>query len=573
MSKQLQILSINVNRSLITLTALLETSTADILLTQEPYWGPLVPRRSDVNPDGTKVTGMVNHKGWEVYHPTVDGDNYPWVATFVRKEVVRSLHISTSPLLDTYYCVGITLSLPSPLPMLTLLNFYHHVSSQTPLLHALTHTTIPCDAATLICGDFNTHSMLWSPGNLRPSPWAETLEEWMDDESLVSLGPEGAITHTRGSDQPSIIDLMLANPSFLETLAFPDECSISFNLSLRSDHTGLLLAIPVSLPTPPPADRPGWKIEDGKKDEWITLFRSYPLSPMSPVNDASLRHLTQRIDEMIAETSSSLFQLPRPASHSLPWWNASCKLTVTALQGVHSNERRSAYKALCLTIRRAKRDWYKTLLNDPEVNIWDLAKWRKGRRQAWLPPIQVEGGTSSDPTQMAEAFCTHFFVSPCLDQTNPCDVTAPCPLERGSMGRGTPRLTADRNLGTHVQDIPLIGDRPEVKELLPFPSLPTRPFIAVTSHEISAALKTCANKSAPGLTGIPYKLVQWVNDARPDLLITLFNATLRLRIHPWTEAKVVVIPKPGKSDYSAPKSYCPISLLECTGKVLEKIIV
>jgi hypothetical protein len=63
-----------------------------------------------------------------------------------------------------------------------------------------------------------------------------------------------------------------------------------------------------------------------------------------------------------------------------------------------------------------------------------------------------------------------------------------------------------------------------------------------------------------------------LNDACPDLLATLFNAALRLGIHPWTEVKVVVIPKPGKTDYSVPKSYRPISLLECTGKVLKKII-
>jgi hypothetical protein len=36
--------------------------------------------------------------------------------------------------------------------------------------------------------------------------------------------------------------------------------------------------------------------------------------------------------------------------------------------------------------------------------------------------------------------------------------------------------------------------------------------------------------------------------------------------------KVVVIPKPGKTNYTTAKSYHPISLLECTGKVLEKII-
>jgi hypothetical protein len=144
---------------------------------------------------------------------------------------------------------------------------------------------------------------------------------------------------------------MFANPSFLDVPEFPSECSVSFDFSLRSDHAGLLLAIPLSLPTPLPTDRPGWKIEDGKREEWITLFRSYPLSPVSPANDASLRCLARRIDEMIAETSSSLFQKPRPASRGLLWWNNSCKLAVASLQGVHSDERRSAYKALRLTIQ------------------------------------------------------------------------------------------------------------------------------------------------------------------------------------------------------------------------------
>jgi hypothetical protein len=35
---------------------------------------------------------------------------------------------------------------------------------------------------------------------------------------------------------------------------------------------------------------------------------------------------------------------------------------------------------------------------------------------------------------------------------------------------------------------------------------------------------------------------------------------------------VVVINKPDKPNYSIPKAYCPISLLECMGKLLKKII-
>ena len=42
--------------------------------------------------------------------------------------------------------------------------------------------------------------------------------------------------------------------------------------------------------------------------------------------------------------------------------------------------------------------------------------------------------------------------------------------------------------------------------------------------------------------------------------------------HPWRDAKVVPIPKPHKADYRIGKSYRPISLLECCGKLLEKIV-
>jgi hypothetical protein len=33
-----------------------------------------------------------------------------------------------------------------------------------------------------------------------------------------------------------------------------------------------------------------------------------------------------------------------------------------------------------------------------------------------------------------------------------------------------------------------------------------------------------------------------------------------------------VVPKPGKEDYSLPKCYRPVALLECLGKLLEKVI-
>ena len=102
--------------------------------------------------------------------------------------------------------------------------------------------------------------------------------------------------------------------------------------------------------------------------------------------------------------------------------------------------------------------------------------------------------------------------------------------------------------------------------------LPTRPWIPIKTEEISEALKDTSNKSAPGPSGINYKILKWANDACPEVLTHIFNLSLSTGTHVWKHATIVPVAKPNKPDYSAPKAYRPVSLMECTGKLLEKVI-
>ncbi|CAH0002271.1 unnamed protein product [Clonostachys byssicola] len=54
----------------------------------------------------------------------------------------------------------------------------------------------------------------------------------------------------------------------------------------------------------------------------------------------------------------------------------------------------------------------------------------------------------------------------------------------------------------------------------------------------------------------------------------LFNACLALKYHPvrFKHAITIMLRKPSKSSYTSPKSWRPVALLSCVGKVLEKII-
>ena len=57
-------------------------------------------------------------------------------------------------------------------------------------------------------------------------------------------------------------------------------------------------------------------------------------------------------------------------------------------------------------------------------------------------------------------------------------------------------------------------------------------------------------------------------------ITNLFNACLHIGHHPhlWCEAVIAVVPKPNRTNPSLPKNYRPISLLECLGKLLKKVI-
>jgi Endonuclease-reverse transcriptase len=244
--------------------AILSSSPAHILLVQELFWGPLVPQRSDTDPTGVPVFSSVSHPLWDIFLPPLGPDpaKYAHVTTFVRKEVCAAMSVMPDPILKTYYSVSITVTPTSPLPPITFINFYHHIDDRkNPLLNTLLALHMPADQCLLLCRDFNTHSSLWSPGNLHPSLWAPAFEDWMETEILFSLVPEGAITQQCGSDKPFLIDLMIGNPAFLDNPSFPTSCLISFNDSLGLDHAALTLFLPLSFDAPPPSDL---------HDEWVT---------------------------------------------------------------------------------------------------------------------------------------------------------------------------------------------------------------------------------------------------------------------------------------------------------------
>ena len=89
------------------------------------------------------------------------------------------------------------------------------------------------------------------------------------------------------------------------------------------------------------------------------------------------------------------------------------------------------------------------------------------------------------------------------------------------------------------------------------------------AFQISTSGRKCPGPDGIGPLVIRTLFFSW-DTAR---VVALIRAHIRLGIHPvrWKLARGVIIPKPGKDDYSAAKSYRCISLLNCLGKMVEKV--
>ena len=93
--------------------------------------------------------------------------------------------------------------------------------------------------------------------------------------------------------------------------------------------------------------------------------------------------------------------------------------------------------------------------------------------------------------------------------------------------------------------------------------------------EIKGTIFTFNVKKAAGPDNINFLCLQNVYNAKPAAFHTLYKCLTNVGYQPqcWREATCAIIPKPNKTDYKTPKSYRPIALLNCLGKVIKKIFI
>jgi hypothetical protein len=539
-----RVLQLNVARSNARMHAILNDCTDfDICLFQDPWWGKIGVERSSSFPP-PEILGTISCPAWDCFLPPLasgSGSCSPDVVIYVRKgrswlsaalsslvpscASMLALDVSVSGFQVCLVCIYRRGS-GSPAALRSLLDFPVHPS---PIIYA---------------GDFNLHHELWSlPGcpSSSQTGLASDVADWIRSNGIsIANTPNTPTRLGLGNQSDSVIDLTLTNQYATDAGCLSDwECHRS--LAFGSDHQGITWLIQAPPDTPfdprPPVYR--YCIDTVNREDWVNAFTGYldhnPLPLLYRTrNDLEFgaRTLLEAMSEATRRSMKRL-QLGRGPPRAL-WWNDDCSLAVQQIKNVSNTpcEKEVARARLRQAIRSARRNAANKICQSIATaeDLFKITNWASGRRASRMPPISGPNGMAITPDDQAQAFRTAFFP------------IAPPPVDLRD------------NFGIHQR--------------------PARDHHPISKHEIQSALDTSSNTSAPGAFGSNYRLLKWVFESDPELLVKLYNGCLDLSFHPECLRKAVisVIPKPRKLDMSNPKSYRPISLLECLSKCLEKVV-
>ena len=104
----------------------------------------------------------------------------------------------------------------------------------------------------------------------------------------------------------------------------------------------------------------------------------------------------------------------------------------------------------------------------------------------------------------------------------------------------------------------------------------TEDFIEyISTEKVRNAMRSFGSRKAPGPDGFKQIVLKNLNEKAVIFLTALYKMSVRTQQVPscWRKMDVILIPKPGKEDYSSPKSYRPITLSSFVLKGLERIML
>ena len=400
-------------------------------------------------------------------------------------------------------------------------------------------------AQLVVAGDFNRHDTLWGGTRVHTNRQgeAEPILQFLMEHQLCSVLPQGTTTY-QGSGHESTIDLMLI-PSLLQPAV--ESCQIH-EVDHGSDHKAIALKLRLEGQAwKIPLQRRSYNMADWEDIRTTAQERIGP--PPCIASTSDLDNAAQRLENQVQELLQEKIPPPKAFPYAKRWWSR--ELTNLRREYNHWRNQWTAAKrkgeynpALYATMVKANRVYLAQIAKqkknhwigflDDHQNVWKALAYLKNSGKSWtLPALKAEGCTHEEDEDKARVLIQTFF--------------PPQPEPQGGQ-------TTEGNLKEAEAGDP-IGDR-------------------LLEGEVEKAIFSSNPRKAPGPGDISFQVWQELWPVVKHWVVHIYRRSIQLGHIPksWTEAKIIVIPKPGKPDYTIPKAYRPISLLCTISKGLEKVV-
>ena len=550
----IRILQINLNRSQYATESTLQYAVENnigLILVQEPWL--INSQNNDYS-----STRSISHQGFTQIKPNSPVLVRPRTWAYIAKNSLFDISISDiSPNDPDLLILNIN--------NYQIINIYNQLDQGGSRLKTLDRVLYPLfETKTLspnsvILGDFNLYHIWWDPHISRESHGASDLVEWVENHNLSLLNKSGGTFYRPNLTRESTIDLTFTSTNLVNKIT---DWAIIPNLG--SDHYGITFTISNKRPiwVENPIQSIGFNL---KLANWelftktIQLeykqclilnsdeFKRFTLNPVDilvnqhqeiELLDSASKEFT---DLVIKSAESSIPKIKSKISPK-PWWNEDLKSRRKIMirqqksllrnnnpynKGLYLQARNSYFQA----IKSAKRDHWNTFLenNDPK-SIFKAFSYTSDKLVEKIPNIKS--------TETDELFST--FEDKCITFRNTLFPPPPS------------------------TDFPNWDNFKS--ENWKWPSL--------SETELKEACIGKIKGTTPGPDLITQEIISRAYMAIPDPIYQLYSKLINTGYHPiiWRQATGAILKKPNKPDYTIPKAYRVISLLNCLGKVSERIL-
>jgi ribonuclease HI len=551
----LKILQVNLNKSSEATESALQIAVeqkVDLIIVQEPWLtGPHEP------PDYSNTRSTL-HQAFTQILPHIPNKRLrPRTLVYVSRSFrpLVSL-VASSPQDPDLLVVDITEG-NTKIQLLNVYNETDQLGTGLKTLPRVLYTqALHTDSITL--GDFNTHHPWWDPLGQK-GPGADDLVDWIEEQRLELLNTPGCGTFFRSNmTRETVIDLTLVTNSLASRVHDWEVLP-----ALGSDHKGILFSVTGSGTKTSlnltdhrfPAAR--YKTELANWDlfsrslqshvvhsptlnspEFIALQANEPglgflmnqCASVTTLLDSAASELTQAI----TEAANASIPTSKPGARPKPWWNdelRDLRKDMIHKQRSFSQDPDSREEYLqsknkyFQAIKQAKRThWNNFLEKEDPQSIYKALAYTKDYQNQKLPSIL---GKDNFPDK--------------------CDI-----------------------LRQTLFPLPPNAPEPDWTDYRPaewdWPNL--------TQAELQSACSAKIKGKTPGPDCITQEIILNAYNAIPDTFFTIYSNLLNIGYHPpcWKQATGAILKKAEKPDYTAPKAYRVISLLNCLGKVSERIL-